>query len=89
MCTIKGLQRTLRKRLHAIDRWGQVSVYNWNDTRLPEFIPPDKDHFYIVWTEPRRSNIHPYEYKRVPLSDIAEVRRRNRDRLRNKTVSYK
>jgi len=89
MCSIKGLQRTLRKRLPAIDRWKRVSVYRFDDTRLPEFILPAENCFYIVWTDPKRRNIHPYEYKQIPIEDISEVIRRNRDRLRNETVAYK
>jgi hypothetical protein len=85
--TLKGLQRILRKRLPDIDRWKRVTVYNWDNA--PYFIEPSDGMFYIVWSGPKRRNVHPYEYKEIPLSDLEIVAERNRTRLRNATKAYK
>ena len=87
MCSLKGLQRTLRKRLPEIDRWNKVHVYQWD--KAPYFIHPTDDMFYVVWSGPKRKNIHPYEYKEVPMKDLDLVTDRNRQRLRNRTKAYK
>ena len=89
MTTVKGLQRVLRKRLPTIDRWRRVTVYLWDSPRLPWFIKPEKDTFIIYWSGPKRKNIHPDEYKEVPLKDLELITERNRMRLRNKTKQYK
>lgn len=86
---MKGLQRILRKRLPTIDRWGEVTVYSHKSTRLPNWVTPVEGMFYIVWTNPKRKNIHPYEYKEVPLEDLELIAARNRMRLRNQTKAYK
>lgn len=87
MCSTKGLQRTLRKRLPHIDRWNRVNVYKYGDERSPVEI--EDGHFIIYWHSPKRKNIHPYEYKQVPLSHLDQVYDRNRIRLRNQTKAYR
>ena len=87
MTSIKGLQRVLRKRLPEIDRWQKVHVYPWD--KAPYYIPPSDDCFYIVWSGPKRKNIHPYEWREIPMKDIDIVTERNRMRLRNKTKTYR
>ena len=87
--SIKGLQRVLRKRLPAIDRWRKVRVYQWDSTGLPEYIMPQEGTFYVVWSAPKRKNIHPYEYREIPLDDLYEVTDRNRKRLYSLTKTYK
>ena len=89
MCTTKGLQRVLRKRLPDINRWKSVTVYKNNDLRLPDWITPDDDTFIIYWHNPKGNNFHPYEYKEIPLSDINLIYEKNRMRLRNSTKAYK
>ena len=89
MSTVKGLQRILRKRLPQIDRWRQVTVYSWDSPRLPWFILPEKDTFIIYWSGPKRKNIHPDEYKEIPLEDLEQIIERNKMRLRNQTKAYK
>jgi len=91
MCihSIKGLQRLLRKRIPEIQRWQRVTVYKWNDVKLPWFISPVKDMFYILWHNPRGKNIHTDEYKEVPMGDIDMVFERNRQRYYNKTKAYR
>jgi len=83
------LQDILRKRLPKIDRWKKVTVYKWNSKRLPWFIDPQEGMFYVVWSGPKRKNIHPDEYREIPLSDLKEVAERNKMRLRNKTKMYR
>jgi len=87
MTNIKGLQRVLRKRLPTIDRWKQVTVYMWD--RAPYFIQPRDGMFYIVWSGPKRKNIHPYEYKEIPMEDLGKIVNKNRIRLQNSTKMYK
>ena len=89
MKSVKGLQRILRKRLPFIDRWGGVSVYRWDSDGLPGIIKPVEGMFYVVWTKPKRKNVHPYEIKEIPLGDLPLIIERNRTRLRNLTKSYK
>ena len=89
MTTLKGLQRTLRKRLPAIDRWKRVTVYSWDSPRLPWFIKPEMDTFIIYWHGPKRKNIHPDEYREIPLSDLELVAERNKMRLKNLTKTYR
>ncbi|MCP3894980.1 MAG: hypothetical protein GY706_10180, partial [Bacteroides sp.] len=87
MTSLKGLQRIFRKRLPDIDRWRKVTVYNWDGA--PYFITPQDGMFYVVWSGPKRKNIHPYEYREIPLDDIEIIATRNRMRLRNKTKTYR
>ena len=84
---LKGLQRILGRRLPQIDRWGRVKVYAWDNA--PYFIRPTADTFIIFWDKPKRKNIHPYEYKEIPMADLEVVADRNKMRLRNKTKQYK
>ena len=77
----------MRKRLPHIDRWKRVTVYTWDSA--PYFIQPTDGMFYIVWDKPKRKNIHPYEYKEVPMKDLNEMIDRNKMRLRNETKTYK
>ncbi len=83
------LQTTLRERLPRIDRWGKVTVYKWNSKRLPWFIQPEEGTFIIYWSKPKRKNIHPDEYREIPLSDLEIIAERNKQRLRNKTKTYR
>ena len=89
MCSVKGLQRVLRKRLPEINRWNRVHVYRWNSPHMPWFINPEKDTFVIYWSGPKRKNIHPDEFKEIPLKDLDEVTERNKMRLRNNTKAYR
>ena len=91
MCihTTKGIQRVLRKRLPTIDRWKRVTVYRYDDERLPWYIEPVDGMFYIVWDKPNRRNIHPDEYREIPLTDLDIIAERNRMRLRNLTKTYR
>ena len=84
------LPNILRKRLDKIDRWGKVTVYKWNSKRLPWYINrPVQGMAYIVWSHPKRKNIHDVEHKEFPLTDLDKVIRRNRNRLGNNTKAYK
>ena len=87
MITMKGLQRILRKRLPEIDRWKYVSVYSSEDK--PDWVVSGPESIIIMWHGPKRSNIHPYEYKEIPKADIDIVADRNRMRIRNKTKIYR
>jgi hypothetical protein len=87
MTSIKGLQRILRKRLPTIDRWRSVKVYNWDNA--PYYIEPSDGMFYIVWSKPKRKNIHDLEWREIPLTDLELIVERNRMRLRNETKAYK
>ena len=89
MCTTKTLQRILRKRLPEINRWKKVTVHKHDSEKLPPFITPVDDMFYIYWHDPKRKNIHPDEYREIPMADLDEVTERNRMRLRNKTKMYR
>ena len=91
MCihNVKGIQRILRKRLPYIDRWKSVSVYRYDDNKLPWFISPTEGMFYVLWNRPKRKNIHEDEYREIPLADLDIVFERNRTRLYNKTKAYK
>ena len=91
MCvhSTKGLQRVLRKRLETIQRWRQVTVYRYDDKRLPWYIEANEGMFYIVWDKPKRRNVHPDEYKECPLDDLDIIVERNRTRLYNKVKSYR
>jgi len=91
MTSLKGLQRTLRKRLVDINRWRYVSVLHCDSQRMPCTIKPfvEKETFIIRWYGPKRKNIHREEWKMIPMGDIDEVAERNRMRLRNKTKTHR
>ena len=90
MCTHIDLQDILRARIGNIDRWRKVTVYKWNSKRLPWYIDrPIWGMAYIVWSRPKRGNIHDVEHKEFPLTDLDKVINRNRRRLRDKTKEHK
>ena len=83
------LQNILRKRLDKIDRWRSVTVYKWNSKRLPWFIDrPEWGMVYIVWSKPKRGNVHDVEHKAFPITDLKAVAKKNLMRLRNKTKTH-
>ena len=89
MCTTKTLQRILRRRLPEINRWRKVTVYKWDDPRLPGFITPEDNTFIIYWSGPKRKNIHTDEFREIPMADLDMIADRNRMRLRNKTKTIR
>ena len=91
MTSLKGLQRVLRKRLPEIDRWKCVSVLKHDSPRISHNHKPftSNGYYYIRWYGPKRGNIHPEEYYEFPCSELEAVVRRKRNRLRNKTKTYR
>ena len=84
------LQDILRQRLPTINRWKSVTVYKWKSKSLPWYIyQPKEDMIYIVWTGPKRKNIHDYEYREAPLKDLKVLIDRNKMRLKNNTKTHR
>lgn len=88
---IAQLQQILTDRLPHIKRWKKVKVTDYDNT--PEWIRTyaemDKDSIMIHWNGQKPKNIHKYELKEVPLSELDQVIYRNTERLKHERPIYK
>ena len=88
---INKLQSILRERLPGIKRWKKINVYDFET--CPDWIKAitsmKNDNVLLHWNGRKRGNIHEYEFKEFPLSDIDSLILRNTERLKSDRKIYR